>query len=74
MDEGSMRRIICKQFGYSISMFTKLQNLLGVMVAEILEDDEVQLDENQEVIELTRCCGAEYHEDTDICTECREHD
>ena len=73
MDERSMRQIICKQFGYSIGMFTKLQNLLGIMVSEILEDDEIQLDENQEEIELTRCCGAEFYEDTDICSECKEH-
>ncbi len=30
-------------------------------------------EEADEEEELSRCCGAPLYEDTDICTECKEH-
>ena len=36
-----------------------------------MTEDEETIDLEEE--ELSRCCGAPLYEDTDICTECKEH-
>ena len=60
---------------YSVFLLEKEINLRDIRTGEVISNadmiDEFMASEEEE--ELSACCGAPFYDDTDFCTNCKEH-